>query len=176
MTIPNLITVFRFILVPIVIVMILREEWGWALALFALAGISDGLDGYIARRLDMRSDLGAAIDPLADKVLLVSIYITLAIIEVIPAWLAIIVVSRDVMIVMAFMVSWMLARPMAVKPLFLSKVNTALQIAFAVLVLGGLAFALNLGNLPDLFAILIVLLTIVTAGLYVRRWLRHMSP
>jgi cardiolipin synthase (CMP-forming) len=175
MTIPNIITVFRLILVPIVIVMILQEEWGWAFALFAIAGISDGLDGYIARQFDMRSEFGAVIDPLADKALLVSIYITLAVVEVIPSWLAIVVVSRDIMIVMAFMVSWMMAQPMAVKPLFVSKVNTALQIAFAAFVLGGLAFAFDLSWFIDLFTILIVLLTIVTAGAYLVRWLRHMT-
>jgi cardiolipin synthase (CMP-forming) len=175
MTIPNLITIFRLILVPIVIVMILQEEWAWALALFAIAGVSDGLDGYIARQLDMRSEFGAVIDPLADKVLLDSIYITLAIVEVIPSWLAVVVVSRDIMIVMALMVSWMMAQPMTVKPLFVGKVNTALQIAFAAFVLGGLAFALDLGMLVDLFTILIVLLTIMTAGLYLVRWLKHMT-
>ncbi len=175
MTIPNLITVFRLILVPIVIVTILQEEWKWAFALFVIAGISDGLDGYIARQFDLRSEFGAVIDPLADKVLLVAIYITLAIVEVIPSWLAIVVVSRDLMIVMAFMVSWVMEQPMAVKPLFLSKVNTALQIAFAAFVLGGLAFALDLGMLVDLLTIFIVLLTIMTAGLYLVRWLRHMT-
>ena len=175
MTIPNLITVFRLVLVPIVIMMILQEDWGWAFALFVIAGVSDGLDGYIARRFEMRSEFGALIDPLADKVLIVSIYVTLAIVEVIPAWLAIVIVFRDIMIVMAFMLSWMMAQPMAVKPLFVSKVTTALQIAFAAFLLGGLAFALELGLLIDLFALLIVVLTIMTAGIYLVRWLRHMA-
>ncbi len=175
MTIPNLITVFRLVLVPIVIMMILQEDWSWAFALFVIAGVSDGLDGYIARRFEMRSEFGALIDPLADKVLIVSIYVTLAIVEVIPAWLAIVIVSRDIMIVMAFMLSWMMAQPMAVKPLFVSKVTTALQIAFAAFLLGGLAFALELGLLIDLFALLIVVLTIMTAGIYLVRWLRHMA-
>ena len=175
MTIPNLITVFRLFLVPIVIMMILQGEWIWAFALFAIAGISDGLDGYIARQFDMRSEFGAVIDPLADEMLLVSTYITLAIVDVIPSWLAIVVVSRNIMIVMAFMVSWMLAQPMAVNPLFVSKVTTALQIAYAAFVLGGLAFALDLGQFVDLFTILIVLLTIMTAGLYLVRWLKHMT-
>ena len=175
MTIPNLITVFRLLLVPVVILMILQEEWAWAFALFVIAGLSDGLDGFIARRFEMCSALGAVIDPLADKALLVSIYLTLAIVEVIPAWLAVAVVSRDIMIVMAFMVSWVMAQPMAVKPLFVSKVNTALQIVLAALVLGGLAFGQDLGRLEGFLAILIVVLTILTAGLYLARWLKHMA-
>jgi cardiolipin synthase (CMP-forming) len=175
MTIPNIITIFRLVLIPIVIVMILQKEWGLAFALFAIAGISDGLDGWIARRFDMRSEFGAVIDPLADKALLVSIFITLAVVDKIPAWLAVIVVSRDVAIVMAFMVSWVMARPMAVKPLFVSKANTAVQIAFAAFVLGALAFAFDPGVLVDLFTILIVMLTIVTAGAYLVRWMRHMT-
>ncbi len=175
MTIPNLITVFRLVLVPVVILMILQEEWGWAFALFVIAGLSDGLDGFIARRFDMHSALGAVIDPLADKALLVSIYITLAIVQVIPAWLAIAVVSRDIMIVMAFMVSWVMAQPIAVKPLFIGKVNTALQIVLAALVLGGLVFGQDLGRLEGFLAILIVVLTILTAGLYLARWLKHMA-
>lgn len=175
MTIPNLITVFRLVLVPVVILMILQEAWGWAFALFLIAGLSDGLDGFIARRFDMRSAFGAVIDPLADKALLVSIYLTLAIIGAIPAWLAIAVVSRDIMIVMAFMVSGLMAQPMAVKPLFVSKVNTVLQIVLAALVLGGLAFGQDLGRLEGFLAILIVVLTILTAGLYLARWLKHMA-
>jgi cardiolipin synthase (CMP-forming) len=175
MTIPNIITIFRLVLIPIVIVMILQKEWGWAFALFAIAGISDGLDGWIARRFDMRSEFGAVIDPLADKALLVSIFITLAVVDKIPAWLAVVVVARDIAIVMAFMVSWMMARPMAVKPLFVSKANTACQIAFAAFVLGALAFAFDPGTLIDLFTILIVVLTVVTAGAYLVRWLRHMA-
>ncbi len=175
MTIPNIITVFRLVIIPYLIVMILQEEWVTAFALFAIAGISDGVDGYIARRFDMRSEFGAVIDPLADKALLVSIYITLAIVGQIPAWLAIIVVSRDIMIVMAFMVSWVMAQPMAVKPMFVSKANTALQIVFAAVVLGALAFDLDIRWFVDLFMILIVALTIITAAAYLVRWLKHMA-
>lgn len=173
--IPNLITAFRLTLVPILILLILYQQWGWAFALLAIAGISDGLDGFIARKFDMCSAFGAMLDPIADKILLVSLFITLALAKVIPAWLAIIIVARDMLIVAGLMISWLMARPMAVKPLFISRVNTAVQLVFIGLVLGSLAFALNPERLIALFAPLIMLLTLVTAGLYLMRWLRHIA-
>ena len=88
---------------PLVIVMIMQERWSAAFVLFVVAGISDAVDGFIARRFDMRSELGAYLDPIADKALLVSIYVTLAVVGVLPVWLAIVVVSRDVMIVAAIL-------------------------------------------------------------------------
>jgi cardiolipin synthase len=90
MTIPNLITVFRLVLVPLVVLMILQGRWGVAFTAFVIAGASDGIDGYIARRFDMRSEFGAIIDPLADKALLVSIYITLALVGVLPDWVVVV--------------------------------------------------------------------------------------
>src|SRR5215204_7340615 len=143
MTIPNLITIFRLILVPIVIVMIMQGRWATAFVLFVVAGVSDGIDGFIARRFDMRSEFGAYLDPLADKALLVSIYVTLSVTGVLPSWLAITVVSRDIMIVAAIIVSRLMERPVAIKPLFISKLNTAAQIAFAALVLGTKAFHID---------------------------------
>ncbi len=174
MTIPNLITAFRVVLVPVVIMLILREEWAWAFALTALAGISDGLDGFIARRFGMCSSLGEVIDPLADKILVVAIYCTLAIIGIIPVWLALVVILRDVMLVMAIAVSWMMAQPIETKSLFVSKVTTALQIAFVAFVLGGLAFALEIGGFVEPFAIIVAFFTVMTAILYGLRW--HQQP
>lgn len=175
MTIPNLISVFRLLLVPVVIVAILEDRWLAAFLAFLVAGVSDGIDGWIARRFDMRSELGAVIDPLADKALLVSIYVTLAIVGALPQWLVVLVVSRDVMIVIAYVVSWIMSRPIAVKPLFVSKVNTALLIGFATIVLGGNAFGIGFGPLEQIMAFGIAVLTIVTLGIYLVVWLRHMS-
>src|SRR5918993_4627925 len=121
MTIPNIITIGRLIIVPFVVMMIGQGRWGIAFVLFVAAGISDAVDGFIARRFDMRSELGAYLDPLADKALLVSIYVTLSVTGVLPGWLAIMVVSRDIMIVAAIIVSRLMERPVAIKPLFISK-------------------------------------------------------
>ena len=175
MTIPNLITIARLIIVPLVIAMIGQEQWMIAFALFVAAGASDAVDGFIAKRFDMRSELGAYMDPLADKALLVSIYVSLAVTGVLPGWLAITVVSRDVMIVAAIIVSWLMQRPVAIKPLLISKLNTGAQLAFAALVLATKAFAIDTTGL-DLPAMLIVAaLTVGSAAAYLARWLKHMA-
>lgn len=175
MTIPNLITVARLVLVPIVIVMIGQGRWALAFTLFVLAGVSDGVDGFIARRFDMKSEFGAYIDALADKALLVSIYVTLSIMGILPGWLAIVVVSRDLMIVSAILVSRLMERPVAIKPLIVSKMNTAAQIVFAGLVLGAKTFAVDAGRLATYGAVLVASLTVLSAAAYLARWLRHMA-
>ena len=175
MTIPNLITIGRLIIVPLVIVMIMQGRWAGAFVLFAVAGVSDAIDGFIARRFNMRSEFGSYIDPLADKALLVSIYVTLAIVGVLPGWLAIVVVSRDVMIVAAILLSWVMHKPVEIKPLAISKINTAAQIAFAALVLSTKAFGVDLAGVEDIASVLVAALTMASAAAYLAGWLRHMA-
>jgi cardiolipin synthase (CMP-forming) len=175
MTIPNLITIGRLIIVPLVIVMIMQGRWAGAFVLFAVAGVSDAIDGFIARRFNMRSEFGSYIDPLADKALLVSIYVTLAIVGVLPGWLAIVVVSRDVMIVAAILLSWVMHKPVEIKPLAISKLNTAAQIAFAALVLSTKAFGVDLAGVEDIASALVAALTMASAAAYLAGWLRHMA-
>ncbi len=175
MTIPNLITIARLMMVPLIVVLIGQERWALAFLVFAAAGISDAVDGFIARRFDMRSEFGAYLDALADKALLVSIYITLSVTGVLPGWLAILVVSRDLMIISAIMVSRLMERPLAIKPMFVSKLNTGAQIVFAALVLGTKAFILDVPRLYAAGMILVAALTIVSAAAYLARWMRHMA-
>ncbi|MFL4998313.1 MAG: CDP-alcohol phosphatidyltransferase family protein [Microvirga sp.] len=175
MTIPNIITIGRLIIVPIVIVMIMQQRWSTAFVLFVVAGISDGVDGFIARKFDKRSEFGAYIDPIADKALLVSIYVTLAIVGAIPSWLAIVVVSRDVMIVAAVLLSWVMSRPVEIKPILVSKLNTGAQIAFAAFALAANAFRVDLAGLEDAAMVLVAALTVASAGAYLGGWLRHMG-
>jgi len=175
MTIPNLITVARLAIVPFVIVMIMQERWAAAFVLFAVAGISDGIDGFIARRFHMRSELGAYLDPLADKALLVSIYVALAAVGSIPGWLAVVVVARDAMIVAAVLLSWAMARPVEIRPLFVSKLNTAAQIGFAAFALAANAYGAELAGLEGVAAIVVAALTVASAGAYLGDWLRHMT-
>ena len=172
--IPNLITIGRLVLVPFVVAMIVQKDWDLAFFAFVLAGISDAVDGFVARRFNLRSDLGAYLDAIADKALLVSIYVTLAIIGVIPSWLAIMVVSRDIMIVGAIVLSWVLDRPVPIRPLFLSKLNTTAQIAFAALILGAAAFELALTGWVSPLSYGVAALTAASAAAYLAQWLDHM--
>ncbi len=175
MTIPNVITIVRLILVPLIIVAIAQLEWLAAFAIFAAAGISDAVDGAIARRFDMRSELGAYLDPIADKSLLVSIYVTLAIVGVLPVWIAVLVVSRDLMIVAAIIVSWLMARPIAIKPLLISKLNTTAQIMFAGLLLAAKAFAVVPGPAMAVGLAVVATLTLASTAAYLAIWLKHMA-
>jgi cardiolipin synthase len=175
MTIPNLITIARLVMVPIIIAMILQGRWMTAFFVFVLAGLSDAADGLIARHFNMRSEFGAYLDPVADKALLVSIFVTLAAVGSIPAWLAIVIVARDVMMVGAVMLSWVLNRPVEIKPLFISKLSTAAQICFAGFALAVNAFGAGFDDLRDVAAAVVAALTVASAGAYLGGWLRHMA-
>jgi cardiolipin synthase len=174
-SIPNLITIGRLVLVPVIVAMITAERWTEACIVFVVAGLSDALDGWIAKTFDLRTDLGAYLDPLADKALLVSIYVALAIVAELPSWLAILVVSRDLMIIGAFMVSWFLDKPIAVRPILVSKLNTAAQIGFAAAVLAIKAFDIPVGVWFDFGVTTVAILTVLSMGAYFAQWVRHMS-
>ena len=175
MHIPNLITLARILLVPVTVWLIISEAYGAAFAAFVVAGASDGLDGYLARRFNWRTKLGAYLDPLADKALLVSVYVTLGFLKELPAWLVIIVVSRDVLIVGAVLLSRLLDHPVKVAPLMVSKVNTAAQIVFVVVVLGVAALREPYDHLVNYGSIFVALLTVLSGAAYLVEWLRHMA-
>ena len=151
-SIPNIITLGRILLVPFIVWAIASNQMEIAFAIFIIAGVSDAVDGFLAKRFNMTSELGALLDPLADKALLVSIYVALGIWGAIPRWIVILVVSRDIMIVGAVIVSWLFGKPIPMKPLMVSKLNTVAQVAFAALVLASVGFGFNAGALrsdPD---------------------------
>ena len=139
-SIPNIITLGRILLVPFIVWAIASSQMEIAFAIFIVAGVSDAVDGFLAKRFNMASELGALLDPLADKALLVSIYVALGIWGAVPRWIVILVVSRDIMIVGAVIVSWLFGKPIPMKPLMVSKLNTVAQVAFAALVLAALGF------------------------------------
>jgi cardiolipin synthase (CMP-forming) len=172
---PNLITVARLLLAPLAVLEIVSQRFVAAFVIFLAAGVSDALDGFIAKRFNLRTELGAYLDPLADKALLVSIYVTLAIVGEIPPAIAIIVVSRDVMILIAVLISWLLDNPVAIRPVWVSKFNTAAQIALAALVLGGRAFGLDPAPGQEYAVWLVAASTLASGGVYIAQWLDHMS-
>lgn len=172
---PNLISFIRLLLVPLTVWLIISDAYVWAFITFLVAGISDGIDGFLARRFDWRTRLGAYLDPLADKALLASVYVTLGLLRDIPAWLVLIVVSRDALIIGAVVLSRLMDHPVHVAPLMISKVNTAAQISFAVAVLGVAAAGKPLGPLVEYASIPVGLLTVLSGAAYLNAWFRHMA-
>ena len=175
MNIPNAITLARIVAVPFLVWLIIDQQMLAAFIVFLLAGISDAADGYLAERYGWRTELGAYLDPIADKALLVTIYVTLGLAGHLPVWLVIAVVSRDILIVGAVLLAWMMSRPIIVKPLLISKANTLSQIVLAGLVLAELGLGLGLGRLVWVLVWVTGSLTIVSAGAYFWAWLKHMA-
>ncbi|MBL8564559.1 MAG: CDP-alcohol phosphatidyltransferase family protein [Hyphomicrobiaceae bacterium] len=175
MSIPNIITLVRVMLVPVVFWLLLTGEVKPAFYLFVVAGISDAVDGFLAKRFGWATELGAYLDPLADKLLLVCIFIALGVGGHLPSWLVIAVVSRDVLIVLGVLLAWLLGHPVAIHPLVVSKTNTAAQIVLAAVVMADLGFSLGLGALRTALIWLTAGLIVASLAAYARTWLRHMS-
>ena len=171
--IPNLITVFRFLLVPPFVLVLLQERFGLALLLFGIAGFSDALDGYLAKRFNWTSRVGALMDPLADKLLLVSSYVTLGWLQWIPLWLVGVVILRDLVIVSGALVYNFRIERLEARPSMVSKLNTFTQIMLVLAVL----FSLAVKTLPYLWMDVLlycVLVTTLWSGIdYVLRWSRR---
>jgi cardiolipin synthase (CMP-forming) len=175
MTIPNYITLMRLLLVPFVVWSLLTGQQIAAFVAFVVAGASDGVDGYIARKFNMRSKLGSYIDPIADKLLLVSVFLVLGYQAILPIWLVSIVVLRDALIVSGVILASVMGRPVEMRPLYVSKANTAAQIVLAGIAL--MLLALNMQShwsLPIL-QMIVAGLTAASTAAYLVQWLRHMT-
>jgi cardiolipin synthase len=167
LTLPNVISFARLCAAPPAVWLVLDGDFAWAFALFLAAGLTDALDGWVARRTGSASAAGAILDVVADKTLMVAMYVTLAALHILPVWLAILVVFRDLLIVGGVLALALLAHPVAIRPLPISKLNTALQIAVVAvaLFLTGFGFAA-----PLLLAALVWAvgaLTLVSGAAYV---------
>jgi cardiolipin synthase len=175
LSIPNLITLARILLVPVVVWAIASDAMQIAFLLFLAAGLSDAIDGFLAKRFDMATELGAHLDPLADKAMIVSIYIALGIGDAIPRWLVILVVSRDIMIVSAIILSWLLDKRVTLKPLTVSKLNTVAQIVLALFVLASRGYHFDGEPVLTILMALVTILTLLSMVFYVVEWVRHMN-
>ncbi len=175
MSLPNLITIGRILLVPLTIWLIVTNQFWLAFVTFISAGISDAVDGFIAKRYDMVTELGTYLDPIADKALLVSIYVSLGLQGHLPAWLVILVASRDVLIVGGVVMAWVIEKPMPMHPRIVSKINTAGQILLAGAVLLLLAM-----EMPELRVIVLSIwavagLTVWSGTVYLIDWAHHVA-
>ena len=167
---PNVITLARVALVPVLILLLKDQDYTAALIVFVIAGLSDALDGYLAKRLNVQSRLGAVLDPAADKLLLVSAYVMLTVLGHIPFWLVLVVAFRDLLIVGGYLLYTSHAGPVKMRPSFVSKLNTFLQITLVSMILAqqaaGLAW-LPVGAL--VYAVLTS--TVVSGAHYLWLWL-----
>jgi cardiolipin synthase (CMP-forming) len=164
LNLPNLITLARLVCVPIAIWLIAEDHFAAAFWIFAAAGVSDAIDGYIAKNFDRRTPLGALLDPLADKALLTGVYLSLGISGVLPVWLVVLVVLRDGLILAGFFVLSATAAPNRFQPLFISKINTGVQIALVGFVLARLGLGIG-GSLLIEILIVVCAVTTVWSGL-----------
>lgn len=158
-TVPNFLTVIRMVLVPVFVTMLYYGRFDWALAIFVFAGLTDGIDGFLARRFNQKSQLGTILDPIADKLLLVTSFITLSLASIVgrgehlpvPFWVTAAVISRDVFIIVGAATINVVTGFRGFKPSWLGKANTTVQIVSVVLVLVAASFPPLRGYLPTVY-------------------------
>ena len=169
MTLANLITTIRIILAPVFMIFIINDQYKWALVVFIICGISDGADGMVARLMNQKTRLGTYLDPLADKLLLVATFIALSVRGFLPAWLTVLVIARDVMILLGVVVISLNRMEFRVKPSMVSKINTCFQFATAIAVLSR-----NYLPLPSVFFLFLYYATAlftISSGLHYLQYL-----
>jgi cardiolipin synthase len=171
MTIPNLLSISRILLTPLLVILLLEEHLKLALLVFVVAGVTDGLDGLIARLYMQKSRLGAFLDPLADKLLLTTTYVILAFLHLVPRWLSVIVISRDVIIIVGISVLYMQDLPFEIRPSLTSKLTTCFQI-FTVIICLVTAIDTPFPLLKKMFYLTTACLTLLSWGQYIYRGVR----
>ena len=172
---PMALTLARLCAVPLTIWLILRGDYATAFWVFVAAGVTDALDGALARWLDARTVIGGYLDPLADKALLVSVYIALAAAGLLPLWLTILVVFRDLLIVGGVLLSHTLGQPMAMAPLPISRVNTVVQVLLAGLVLAMAGMGVAGRWIGDMMVIVAGATTALSGAAYCAAWVRRFA-
>lgn len=171
--IPNAISLLRIALVAPILLLILNDGYAVAIVLFCVAGFSDGVDGYLAKRFGWRTRLGALLDPIADKLLVAGLFITLAYMQLIPTWLASVVIFRDLVIISGATAYNFIVGPVQGEPTRISKLNTALELVFLLFVMSRAGF-----GWPDEITNTVlgasILVTVVISGVdYVWSWSRR---
>jgi len=174
---PNFISLGRLLSVPILINLILSNEMVASFWVFSIASLSDALDGYLARKLKIRTELGSFLDPIADKALLISVYLSLGIIGNISTWLVTLVIFRDILIVGGTILLYIFQKPIFMNPILSSKINTVFQILFISFLLASKSFGFLsfLDYLLELFEFGVGLTTLLSGTFYVKLWLERIN-
>lgn len=175
---PNAITISRLFLVPWLIVMLKQGNYQVALIIFFIGGISDGIDGYIARRYNLMTHLGAVLDPLADKLLLVSAFVMLTVLGDVPFWLMVAVASRDILIIGGYITVTSITGPVVMRPSLLSKFNTVMQILLVLAILVQRTFDMKILLLDQILIAAVLVTTVASGAHYLWIWLvqRDITP
>lgn len=170
---PNLITLGRLAASPIAVYLILNSSWAAAFWVFVLAGLSDALDGFIAKRFNARTLVGGYLDPLADKTLLVSVFVVLGYMGHLPRWLVILVVFRDILIIGGALLAHTLTGKLKMQPLMISKLNTVLQFILPAFVLGELGLGSDGHRIALALGYAVALTTVLSGAAYTVAWVRR---
>jgi len=168
LNIPNFITLTRLLSVPLIVSLILSQQLTAAFYLFALAGLSDALDGFLARIFKARTLLGAYLDPIADKALLVGVYAALGRVGLIDLWVVVLVIFRDALIVGGILLLSLLKGEVNMKPLLISKINTVIQLSFALFVLGQGNAVFGVPNASLYIGYIVAMTTVLSGATYVK--------
>ncbi len=168
--IPNLLTILRMILILPVIWMLATRQFGVALLLFAIAGFTDGLDGFLAKHYQWQSRLGSILDPLADKLLLVASFATLTWLSLIPVWLLLLVLARDILIVTGGLAYHYIIGSFDLTPLWSSKINTVVQILLVLAVIFQQCGIAELQNVVDAGIWLVAASVVISGTEYILVW------
>lgn len=174
-SLPNILSFARLLSVPVIIWLLLDRELATAFWVFVAAGVTDGLDGFLAKRFNSKTELGSYLDPLADKTLLVGVYVTLGITRDLPVWLVILVVFRDFTIVGGALLEQTITQSFKSRPMMISKVNTALQLALASLVLARLGLDFNDYGLTAILILAVAVTTVASGLAYLVHFTRRLS-
>lgn len=170
---PNLICLMRILLTWPAVQALVSGQYALTLALFAIAAISDGLDGFLAKRFNWTSQLGRFLDPLADKLLLVSMFVAASWLALVPWWLAAAAIARDVMIGVGALIYRVWFGPLNGRPTIVSKINTALQIAVLILAIGHAGWTLPPREVLDFLALAMLATTLLSGADYLRLFVQR---
>jgi len=171
MNLPNLLTILRILLIPVLVNCLVYGYYVYGLLIFLLAGLTDSLDGIIARTSNQRTVLGAYLDPMADKLLLNACFVTLAALHLIPGWIAIIVVSRDLILIVGTLILHLTQTRFNIVPTWLGKSTTVVQLFYIILVLAWITFDRDRAVLAP-FLFLTAIATVWSGLHYILRGIR----
>jgi cardiolipin synthase (CMP-forming) len=173
---PNILSALRLALAPVTAWLIVTGEFTAAFAVFVVAGATDALDGWLAKKLDCPTTVGKFLDPAADKLLMLAAFLALAWESHIPSWIALVVILRDLLIAGSVGVARIAGAKLDTTPMFLGKLSTVLQVAYVALHLAALAFGLSLAAIGEADAYIVAAITSLSGGAYLTRFIEAMTP